>query len=72
MCFRHAQLPLVYTRKISATKTTAQQAQATGKSPAPKYERIIPTARAMIPATGDCVASTMAGKVITARVMYGT
>ena len=50
-------------------KTTAQQAQATGKSPRPKYDKRIPTTRAIIPATGDCVASTIAGKVITARVM---
>ena len=29
---------------------------ATGKSPAPKYETIIPITSAAIPATGDCVA----------------
>ena len=37
-------------------KTTIQHTQATGKRPAPKKERIIPTARAIIPAIGDWVA----------------
>ena len=50
----------------------AQQAQATGKSPAPIKDRIIPTTSAIIPAIGDCVACIIAGKVITARVTYGT
>ncbi len=58
-----------YIKKNSATKTTAQQAQATGKRPAPKYERIMPITSAIMPAIGDCVASTMAGNVITARVI---
>ena len=48
--------------------TTAQQAQATGKRPAPKKERTIPATSAITPATGDWVASTIAGKVITERV----
>ena len=52
--------------------TTAQQTHATGKSPAPKNEIITPITSAMIPAIGDCVAWTIAGNVITARVTYGT
>jgi hypothetical protein len=43
-------------KKNSAIKTTAQQAQATGKRPAPMKERITPTTRAIIPATGLWVA----------------
>lgn len=40
-------------KKNSAINTTAQQTHATGKRPAPKKERIIPTASAIIPARGD-------------------
>lgn len=53
-------------------KTTAQQTHATGNNPAPKKEIIIPTTSAIMPAIGDCVASTIAGNVITDKVTYGT
>ena len=43
-------------KKSSAINTTAQHTHATGKSPAPKNERIIPMTNAMIPAIGDWVA----------------
>ena len=56
-------------KKNSAMKTTAQQAQATGKRPRPKYANVIPITRAIIPAIGDWVASIIAGKVITASVI---
>lgn len=59
-------------KNSSVIKTTAQQAQATGNRPAPNHESAIPMTSAIIPATGDCVASTIAGNVITARVIYGT
>ena len=49
-----------------------QDTHATGKSPAPNQEIMIPTMRAIIPAIGDCVASMIAGKVMAARVTYGT
>lgn len=49
--------------------TTAQQAQATGKRPRPIYDKMIPVTKAIIPAMGDSVASTIAGKVITESVM---
>ena len=52
----------------SVMNTIPQQMQATGKSPSPKYETTIPTTSAIIPAIGDCVASIIAGKVITASV----
>ncbi len=45
-----------------------QQTVATGNNPAPNRERIIPTIKAANPATGDCVASMIAGNVITERV----
>ncbi len=40
----------------------------TGKRPRPNHAAMMPSARAMAPATGDDVASVIAGKVITARV----
>lgn len=46
----------------------AQQAHATGNKPAPTKDKITPTTNAIIPAKGDCVASMIAGNVITARV----
>ena len=44
----------------------------TGKRPRPNQAAMMPSAKAMAPASGDDVASVMAGKVITARVTYGT
>lgn len=52
--------------------TTAQQIQATGNKPAPSQEATIPIINATHPASGDCVVSTIAGNVITAKVTYGT
>lgn len=49
-----------------------QQAQATGNNFALNQERMIPVTSAIIPEICDCVASIIAGKVITARVTYGT
>ena len=45
-----------------------QQAHATGNKLAPRSDKIIPVPKAMNPATGDCVASMIAGNVITERV----
>ena len=39
---------------------------------APNQANIIPTIKAIAPAIGVCVASIIAGKVITASVTYGT
>ena len=44
----------------------------TGKSPRPNHAAMMPRTSAKVPASGDDVASVMAGKVITARVTYGT
>ena len=46
--------------------------RATGKRPRPNQAAMRPTARAMMPASGVSVVSMMAGKVMTARVTYGT
>ena len=48
--------------------TVAQQRSDTGKSPSPHHEHAMPTSMAAAPATGDCVACMMAGKVITESV----
>jgi hypothetical protein len=61
-----------YFKNCSTIKTTKQHTQATGKRPEPRKEIIMPTASAIIPAKGNCVASIIAGKVITASVTYGT
>ena len=58
--------------KSSATKTTAQQITATLKRLAPNHADKIPTPNANEPEICDCVASIIAGKVITASVTYGT
>ena len=57
----------------SAATKAAQQSAATssGFAVKPSYTTT-PTTSAATPASGDCVASTMAGNVITARVIYGT
>ena len=48
---------------------TVQHAETLTKNkPLPKYARTIATTKAAIPAMGYCVASIMAGKVITANV----
>ena len=52
----------------SVINTVAQQDTATFIRLKPIYAVIIPTIRASIPETGDCVAFIIAGKVITARV----
>ena len=59
-------------RNNSNTNTTTQQSTETGKSPAPFHAATMPAARATPPAMGDWVALVMAGKVMTARVTYGT
>ena len=56
----------------SITSTTRQQMMETGKRPRPNQAAMMPSAKAIAPASGDDVASVMAGKVITARVTYGT
>ena len=57
---------------ISEMSTTAQHDTATGKSPAPNHAATTPTMRAITPAIGFPAASTIAGKVMTASVTYGT
>ena len=52
--------------------TVIQAPTATGKSPKPKKAIARATMRAIIPEIGDCVAPIMDGKVITAKVTYGT
>ena len=61
-----------HTRNNSKTNTTAQQEIATGNSPNPSQAQMIPTIKAISPATGDWVDSIIAGKVMTASVTYGT
>ena len=55
-------------KNSSKIKTTAQQDKDTGNNPAPHHAATMPMIRAAAPAMGDCVASKMAGKVITASV----
>lgn len=57
---------------ISVKNTIREHIVATGNSPKPHQAAKTPTISARIPATGYSVASIMAGKVITARVTYGT
>lgn len=61
-----------YPTSISDINTTIQHRHATGKSPHPLHAAAMPSIIASIPAMGDDVASTIAGKVITASVTYGT
>lgn len=56
------------TSTSSVRKTTRQQAEATLKRLAPYQARPMPKTRASAPLTGVCVASVMAGKVMTASV----
>ena len=56
----------------SITKTITQADTATKNSPLPKYASAIAATRAIAAAIGDCVAESIAGKVITAKVTYGT
>ena len=44
----------------------------TGNNPSPSQAATMPTTKDTAPATGEDVASTMAGNVITASVTYGT
>lgn len=53
-------------------KTVRQQMIATGKRPRPSQAAAMPSRRAAKPAHGVPAESTMAGKVITASVTYGT
>ena len=55
-------------RNSSISRTVIQHITATPRSLTPAHAAIIPAMKAAAPAAGDCVASTMAGKVITARV----
>ncbi len=64
-CFFHTNIN-------STISTAAQQHAATVKSLAPSQARTMPIIRAAIPAIGLCVALTIAGNVITAKVTYGT
>ena len=56
----------------SATSTVRQAETATKNSPRPKYASSMATTKAIAAAMGDCVADSMAGKVMTASVTYGT
>ena len=62
----------VYIRKNSRTSTTAQQPTATWNRFAPSHAAAMPSTSAARPATGELVAFTMDGKVMTASVTYGT
>ena len=53
----------------SIINTTAQQQIDTGNNPAPSHAAMIPMRNAAAPATGDCVTSMIAGKVMTDRVI---
>ena len=53
---------------ISSTNTVTQQATATWKRFPPNHAARIPIRSAAAPARGDCVASIIAGKVITESV----
>lgn len=55
-------------KKYSHRKTTMQQRHETGKSPASNQAAMIPAKSDRYPATGEPVALTMAGKVITDNV----
>ena len=57
---------------VSHTKTTPQHSAAIPIMFTPRQAATTPIARARIPARGTCGAVMMAGKVITARVAYGT
>ena len=48
--------------------TIRQQVAAVPKRPAPNHAAAIPATKASAPAAGTCVASIIAGKVITASV----
>ena len=58
--------------KSSVTNTTVQHSSATLKRLAPNHAAKMPAISASVPEIGDCVASIIAGKVITASVTYGT
>lgn len=57
-----------YEINISIMNTTKVQITATGKRPKPHQAHAMPIISAMKPAKGDCVASRMAGNVMTASV----
>lgn len=65
-------LPRFHIRKSSAIKTTAQQVTATLNKSKPRIATMMPMQHAAAPAIGLLVAFTIAGKVITASVTYGT
>ena len=58
--------------KNSSKNTTPQHATAVLNKSAPNQAAKMPTTKAAAPDTGLCVAVTIAGKVITDRVTYGT
>ena len=62
----------LYFIKSSITKTVTELSTATVKRPLPKYARSIATTSAARADIGVCVALSIAGKVITAKVTYGT
>ncbi len=59
-------------RNNSIRNTTAQDDAATANRLPENQATAIPTTSAAIPEIGDCVAKTIAGNVITVRVIYGT
>ena len=63
---------IIYIIKNSIANTTAQQVTATLNKSAPSHATPIPATREATPETGDCVALTIDGNVITASVTYGT
>lgn len=64
LCRREAQRH----KNNSKIKTTAQQDTDTENNPAPNHAAAMPMISAAAPATGDWVASRIAGNVITASV----
>lgn len=64
----HADTFCYYIKNISSINTTRQHITDTGKSPSPSQAAAMPMTSAAPPASGDAVASMMAGKVITESV----
>ena len=63
---------LLFYKNNSIINTAKQEQTATPKRLTPKYARATPVTRAASPDQTDSVASMIEGKVITARVTYGT
>ncbi len=71
MCFMYF-ICFHYTKKNSATNTTAQQITATDRRLLPHHAAMIPMTSARAADTVLFVAERIAGNVITANVTYGT